>query len=237
MTAPTHKRLIVNADDFGMSAGVNHGIVRAHEHGIVTSASLMVLQPAAAAAAEYAAARPALSLGLHLDVGEWAYQGGQWVAVYEVVPPDDAAAVADEVARQLDSFRRLTGRDPTHLDSHQHAHRTGPLHAAASDAAARLRVPLRHFDPRVRYCGDFYGQAARAEPLPDAIGVPSLVRIIRSLPPGTTELACHPGDDPALASPYAADRIIEVRSLCHADVRAALVETGVELISFADLLT
>ncbi|MBI3874558.1 MAG: ChbG/HpnK family deacetylase [Verrucomicrobia bacterium] len=40
--------LIVNADDFGLSAGVNRGIIEAHERGIVTSASLMVCQPAAA---------------------------------------------------------------------------------------------------------------------------------------------------------------------------------------------
>ena len=45
-------RLIVNADDFGLCAGVNQGIIEAHERGIVTSASLMVRYPAAEAAAE-----------------------------------------------------------------------------------------------------------------------------------------------------------------------------------------
>ena len=45
--------LIVNADDFGLSEGVNRGIIEAHERGIVTSASLMVLKPAAASAAAY----------------------------------------------------------------------------------------------------------------------------------------------------------------------------------------
>src|SRR5438552_7939368 len=188
---PGAKYLIVNADDFGLSAGVNRGIIRAHEHGIVTSASLMVRQAAAAEAADYAKGRPSLSLGLHLDLGEWAYRDGQWAAVYEVVPPEDASAVAGEVARQFDAFRRLTGREPTHLDSHQHAHRSEPLRTIASEAAARLGVPLRHFDPRVRYCGDFYGQTGKAERFPDAITPAALVRIIRSLAPGITELACH----------------------------------------------
>jgi hypothetical protein len=61
--------LIVNADDFGLSGGVNAGIMAAHEHGIVTSASLMVRWPAA----RYAAGHPRMSLGLHLDLGEWAF--------------------------------------------------------------------------------------------------------------------------------------------------------------------
>ena len=49
--------LIVNADDFGQSPGVNAGVIEAHERGIVTSASMMVCWPAAAGAADYARAR------------------------------------------------------------------------------------------------------------------------------------------------------------------------------------
>ena len=59
--------LIVNADDFGQSDGVNRGIVRAHEGGIVTSASLMVRWPAAEEAAACARTHLRLSVGLHLD--------------------------------------------------------------------------------------------------------------------------------------------------------------------------
>src|SRR5262249_22921163 len=66
MTATRY--LIVNADDFGRSAGVNRGIIQAHEQGIVTSASLMVHWPAAREAAEYGRGRPGLSLGLHFDL-------------------------------------------------------------------------------------------------------------------------------------------------------------------------
>ncbi len=56
---PAKRYLIVNADDFGLSEGVNRGIIRAHEQGIVTSASLMVRGAAAAEAARYARAAPA----------------------------------------------------------------------------------------------------------------------------------------------------------------------------------
>ncbi len=117
------RNLIVNADDFGLSRGVNRGIIEAFENGILTSASLMVRQPAASEAAVYARSHCGMSLGLHLDLGEWKYREGQWVALYSVVPNDDAAAVAEEVRHQLSEFQRLVGRKPTHIDSHQHVHR------------------------------------------------------------------------------------------------------------------
>ena len=62
------KRLIVNADDFGLSPEINAGIVRAHRDGILRSASLMVAEPAARAAAEMARDNPALDVGLHAVV-------------------------------------------------------------------------------------------------------------------------------------------------------------------------
>ncbi|MBA2446642.1 MAG: ChbG/HpnK family deacetylase, partial [Chloroflexi bacterium] len=129
------RSLIVNADDFGQSPGVNRGVFAAHERGIVTSASLMVRWPAAAKAAAYARERPELSLGLHVDLGEWAYRHDTWVPVYAVVPTDDPTAVAAEVAHQLATFRRLAGRDPTHVDSHQHVHRSEPVHSVLAETA------------------------------------------------------------------------------------------------------
>src|SRR5881398_1755567 len=105
--------LIVNADDFGQSRGINRGIAEAHERGIVTSASLMVRWPAAAEAAAYARGHPRLRVGLHLDLGEWVLRKGEWVARYEVVPASDSEQVAGEVARQTEKFRELMGRDPT----------------------------------------------------------------------------------------------------------------------------
>ena len=114
--------LIVNADDFGQSAGVNRGIIAAHERGIVTRASLMVRWPTATAAAAYARGNPRFGVGLHLDLGEWTYRDGAWPALYEVVSLQDAHAIAEEVSRQLAAFREIVGRDPTHLDSHQHVH-------------------------------------------------------------------------------------------------------------------
>lgn len=230
------RALVVNADDFGQSPGVNRGVIEAHERGIVTSASLMVRWPAAREAAAYAREHPELSLGLHVDLGEWRHGGDGWVPVYEVVDAEDADAVAAEVARQIEAFRVLTGRDPTHLDSHQHVHRDEPARSIIHRAAADLGVPLRGLSDRVTYRGDFYGQTGRGEPHHEAISMDALTGVIRSLPQGTTELGCHPGDGADLDSMYRAERAEEVRVLCDPAVRAVIEDEGIELRSFADVL-
>lgn len=237
-TPPRARRhLIVNADDLGMSSGVNRGILHAHRSGIVTSASLMVRWPAAAEAAQLAADCPQLSLGLHLDLGEWAYREGDWVCLYEVVPSTDREAVAGEIRHQLESFRALTGKNPTHLDSHQHAHREQPVRSLMIALALDLAIPLRHFSPRIRYCGSFYGQSASGQSCLDALTSVALIRVFQKLPPGITELACHPGEDHTLDTMYCRERFVEVQTLCDPQVREALRGEDIELCSFQQLST
>jgi chitin disaccharide deacetylase len=231
----SERRLIVNADDLGYSAGVNRGVARAHEDGIVTSASLMVRQPAADEAAAYARTRPALSVGLHVDLGEWRFDGGRWEPIYQHVDVDDGGAVAREVKEQLARFRDLLGREPTHLDSHQHVHEREPLRSVLQRVASELGVHLRHFDARVRYRGDFYGQTAEGEALPHVLTVETLRRILRSLDTGVSELCCHPGDAADVDSSYAEERPRELAVLCDPRVRATLEGEAIELVSFAAL--
>ena len=230
------RTLIVNADDFGQSPGVNRGIAEAHERGIVTSASLMVRWPAAEAAATYARAHPALGVGLHVDLGEWAHDGDAWRCRYQRVNLDDAAAVEREVRAQLECCRDLLGRDPTHLDSHQHVHLREPMRSILTRMAGELGVPLRHVTPGVRYHGGFYGQTATGEPLPELVGVASLMSWLPTVGEGVTELACHPGYAEDLDTVYQAERAIEVRTLCAGEVRTTLASERIRLQSFGDLL-
>ena len=229
------RTLIVNADDFGLSPGVNAGVARAHEDGILTSASLMVRSPAAAEAAAYAQRAPGLSLGLHVDLGEWVYRDNEWQTLYEVVPLDDPDTVAAEVHAQIDSFRRLTGRDPSHIDSHQHVHAWDPVVSSFNRLARELRVPLRHYTNGISYCGDLYGQSTDGTPIPGAITVAALIGIIEQLRPGVTELACHPGLGADSGSIYAHERAQEVEVLCDPRVRDALRRESVTLRSFDDI--
>ena len=226
------RALIVNADDLGRSSGINRGIRIAHERGIVTSASLMVRLPAAREAAAYARGLPQLSLGLHVDLAEWAYLDGAWEPLYEVVPPYDPMQVEGEVGRQLAAFRELSGGDPTHLDSHQHLHREEPLRSVLAELARELDVPLRSVSSNVDYCGEFYGQTATGESLPELITPEALLAIFEALPEGTTELGCHPAEANDADSVYGAERQIELRTLCDPRVRTTLDEVGIQLRSF-----
>jgi chitin disaccharide deacetylase len=224
------RMLIVNADDFGRSHGVNQGIAIAHEDGIVTSASLMVRRPAAPEAAAYARNHLQLSIGLHVELGEWVYRDHRWEVVEELPGPAD-----EEVQRQLAAFISLVGHQPTHLDSHQHVHRQGEIGNVLTSVARELGVPLRACDPRIRFCGDFYGQTAKGEPLPDAINVEALVDLLSALPEGVTELGCHPGVGTDDDLPYGRERSIEVQTLCDPRIRAALAINGITLCSYADV--
>jgi predicted glycoside hydrolase/deacetylase ChbG (UPF0249 family) len=229
------RRLIVNADDLGMTAGVNRGIARAAEAGIVTSASLMVLRRATEEATEWARRTRAVALGLHVDLGEWSYVDGAWQETYVVARPEDGDAVRVEVAAQLDRFRRVTGAEPTHLDSHQHVHDEGVAAAVVAEIGARLGVPVRGRSSLVRHCGDFYGQTGRGDPYPDSITADVLCALIAGLPHGVTELACHPGDGSDPLTGYAAERKAELDALCDPRVRATVERERIALISFADL--
>ena len=225
--------LIVNADDFGRSPGVNRGVIRAHEQGIVTSATLMVRWPAAQEASEYARRHP-LSVGLHVDLGEWVYEDGEWRPRYEVLSEFSEEAVGREIGAQLERFEELMGSPPTHLDSHQHVHEEEPTRTALLGVSERLGVPVRGLTPGIGYLG-FHGQDNKGNSLPEEISVEALVRTIEGLPPGVSELGCHPAAADDHPSAYGWQRLQEVEALCDPRVAAAIDRCGVALRSFAAL--
>jgi chitin disaccharide deacetylase len=225
--------LIVNADDFGYSRGINRGILDAHDEGIVTSASLMVERPAAVEAATEAQERPRLGVGLHVEVGRWQVT---WLPKRGSArsPASVERRAAEDLRRQLDRFRLLVGRDPSHLDSHQHRHLAELVRPAFEEVAAELAIPLRRIDPRVRFCGDFYGHDGRGRPEHDSITAEALVRVIENIEDGATELCCHPGYADDLRDWYRTERELEVRALCDPRVQNAVVRGDVRLCTFPD---
>jgi predicted glycoside hydrolase/deacetylase ChbG (UPF0249 family) len=226
--------LIVNADDFGLSESVNQGILAAHANGIVTSASLMVERPAAREAADRARERPRLGLGLHVEVGRWQ---ASWLPKRGTAR--SAAVVerraAEDLQRQLERFRLLVGRDPSHLDSHQHRHLAELVRASFEEVAAELGIPLRRIDPRVQFRGEFYGHDGRGRPDHDAITADALIRLIENVADGVTELCCHPGYADGLRDWYRTERAQEVQALCDPRVRHAVEREDLRLCTFTEV--
>jgi predicted glycoside hydrolase/deacetylase ChbG (UPF0249 family) len=212
------KKLIVNGDDFGAGPGINAGMIAAHRTGILTSASMMVDAPASADAALLAAETPQLGLGLHV-----------------VAPAADAVSLAADLERQLERFVELTGRRPTHVDSHHDVHRTSRALPVFLAFAERHALALRGFCG-VRHIGSFYGQWAGETHL-EHVGVPMLAEILATeVDDGFNELSCHPGYvDPDLRSSYVVERQAELETLRDPAVPELIAVNGIDLATFRDL--
>jgi predicted glycoside hydrolase/deacetylase ChbG (UPF0249 family) len=223
---PELRRLIVNADDFGASRGINRGIVECYRHGIVTSTSLMVTGRELDDALCLAEQNPGLAIGLHWDVI------GEDERSFDLA---DLQAVRAEFQRQLECFRQLMGRLPTHVDSHRHLHMQPELLPLFKELVRPLGVLLRG-DGRVHFIGSFYAQHEWQVTRLEHIGVPYLLALLDSeVGDGWNELGCHPGYvDPDFHSVYHAEREHEIATLTDARVKQALTERGIRLASYAE---
>jgi chitin disaccharide deacetylase len=163
------RRLIINADDYGLSRGVNTGIIEASEAGVVTSASMIVNLPGFNDAVAHAGSRPALSLGLHLNLTTGKpltaapsltrRKTGLFYSLPVLMTRAslgliDSSDVARECAAQLDRMIEF-GISPTHLDSHRHVHAhpalwSTVLGVASSRGISNVRVPIEPLSVNAR---------------------------------------------------------------------------------------
>ena len=252
------RRLIVNADDLGHTEGTNEGIFQAHREGIVTSATMMMNRPWAEQAAQRLSQVPDLGVGLHITLS------GAPPGERTTLPADQIESLVDdrgllprgpegltnalvaeverEVEAQLARFQELTGRMPTHLDSHHHAHRVPAVLEAVVRVAKRRALPVRATSREVgnilrqkaitttdSFDERFYGTGVTRA---------ALHATLADLPAGSSELMCHPGlvDDLLReGSTYVAEREQELAILCDPKVRALLDHQQIELIHFGQL--
>jgi ATP-binding cassette, subfamily B, bacterial len=222
-SAPPLKFVIINAEDFGY----NRGIIALVDRGIITSAGLMVNTPGTAEAVRLAAERPGLALGLHVNFTNEAER---------LVEFDDPEICRRELRRQFEHFRDLTGRTPTHIDSHQHVHRRPTCRPSFLALAEEHGVPLRDRPPVV-YKGGFYSQWVYKVPDPSRVSFDALTDILTNeMSHGVYELAVHPGyQDPAVQYVYDRDREWEIATLRDPRLSALLEKLGVRLVSYHQL--
>jgi hopanoid biosynthesis associated protein HpnK len=164
------RRLIVNADDFGYTSGVNRAIVEAHSHGVVTSSTLMANGAAFSEAAQLAQTVPKLSVGCHvvltdgdpvlpaaqlpsLTSSSHFRDGMMSFAARAIAGGMNADEIAAEAAAQIRKVQSA-GLAVSHIDTHKHTHLfpkvLRPLLRAAADCGVRAvrnpfgpRLPLR----------------------------------------------------------------------------------------------
>lgn len=161
------RRLIVNADDFGLTSGVNRGILESHQHGIVTSATLMANGNKFAEAASLAAQAPQFSVGCHVLLVDGTpiskpaevstlVRNSRFrhrlttFALLAVSGRLDAEQIEAEVTAQIRKLQSA-GIQVSHLDSHKHTHMfpvvlKGMLRAAKACGVGAIRNP---FEPLI----------------------------------------------------------------------------------------
>lgn len=245
------RRLIVNADDWGLSHGVSDGILAAHRHGIVSSTTVLVT--ADLDREQVARLRDSgLGVGLHvnLTLGQPLTRGrslvdgnGRFVRdARRAAARVSAADVRAEVEAQVERFESALKRRPTHLDTHHHVGLHPPVRDVLVEVAHALDVAVRSQNAearsrarsaRLRTPDHFFGESG-----PDAYWSPHrTVRHLRELPAGVSEFMCHPGwvDAELAYSRYGRQRETEMVGLGSAAARAAAAVLGITLCTFADL--
>ena len=250
MTEAT-KRLIVNADDFGLTQGVSRGILEAGRTGIVTSTTLLVNREIPPAQLEELQAS-GLGVGVHLNLTLGAPVSSPR-RVSSLVDAEgrfirdarEAAARAStdeariELGNQIDVFRMIMGRFPTHLDTHHHVGRHDPILDLVLGFARALKVPVRSQDDTVRNAArrlglrtpDYFMGESGPEPYWSR---ERTVTHLESLPVGLSEFMTHPGyfDDDLAYSRYGRQRETELAGLIAAEAKQAVKRHGIRLVHF-----
>jgi hopanoid biosynthesis associated protein HpnK len=288
------RRLIVNADDFGLTAGVNRAIVEAHTNGIVTSSTLMASGRAFDDAVRLAKTVPQLSVGCHVVLidgepvlnakrlpsitsasGARFRDGLKSFAIRALAGRLDPAEIEAEASAQIRKLQSC-GIGVSHLDTHKHTHLFPAvlrplLRAARACGVGAIRNP---FGPRkplkssellmrpnlwtryaeVRILGTLatkFRDAVKREGVVTPDGTLGIVvtgaldeKLFRGIaaiiPKGTWEFVCHPGyNDDDLKSTKTrlrASRETELRLLTMPQARELLLQQGIELISYRNLI-
>ena len=162
------RRLIINADDFGLTGGVNRAIVEAHSRGVVTSATLMATGAAFDGAIARAKENPRLSVGCHVLLVDGT-PASRAAALPSLVNGDqfqnslarfahaalrgrlNASEITVEVAAQIQKLQKA-GVEVSHVDTHKHTHMfpavLRPLLEAARQCGVRaVRNPFAPLKP------------------------------------------------------------------------------------------
>ena len=248
-------KTIFNADDFGLSKGVNLGIIEAYRHGPVRSTTIMAGMPGFDHAVELAKGCPGLKIGVHLTLSAGRSVGGVYrtltdgdggfLPLAEVerlanIGGIDLLEVESEYEAQIQKVL-AAGINPDHFDSHHHTHNLPGIFSVFLKLAVKYGVCARINDKGLLPSGhegirttdafseDFYNEAATPE---------NLCRILAGQGGSSLEIMCHPAyvDHYLLSkSSYNTRRAFELHILTSTDTADFIAQHGIEPCSFSDL--
>lgn len=270
------RRLIVNADDFGRSQAINEAVIQAHERGILTTASMMVNEPAFEQAVSLARSHPRLGVGLHLSLlcGRAALDPSEIPGLANASGgftenpvaagmryfflPHLREQLRKEIRAQFARFKE-SGLPLDHVNGHLHMHLHPTVFRILQDEIAafrfnRMRLTRDPLRLNLRIAGGFYAYrlshalifgylSGRARSWMQRnkvlhtervfgllqngrVDEDYVLRLLRALPSGDSELYSHPSVD---------EFRNEFEALISPRVLASVREHGIELIRYQDL--
>lgn len=249
-------KLIINADDFGLSESVNNGIVDCLQAGVVTSTTIMMNQKGVDHAIDLYKQGLVPEIGLHFTVtsgrplspmAEVPSLIDEYGNFIDKVALMDKKVDADEVYKELQAQYNAAleaGLDINHIDSHHFAGVFAPLKSAFVRFSNDYQVPVRRVDTFVG------GQSALKVPTTDAFdlgffdegatkeNLKSMILAYREkYPDGVVEFMCHPSSEQKLeelydVTGYVGMRVVERDILTSPDMRRWLEDQGVESVGF-----
>lgn len=249
------KRLIITAEDYGLTEGVSRGIREVCRHGSVTSVSVLmnlVSQDDLIALKEL----NSISSGVHLNITKGkpllpaeqvkslTDENGFFLPRWEkIIRGLERNELEEEWRAQIQKFLAFS-LPLTHLSSHQHVHIQEPALEVAIRLAKEHKVPLRSPTKLTRkkiqeegvLTTDDFIYTFYDEP---HITIPGLKGILSRVQHGITEMTCHPGivtEALFLESSYSYQRGIEMATLSHEEARNTLSAFHIHLISYHHLL-
>lgn len=247
-------KLIINADDFGLTKGCNQGILEALKNGAATDTTIMINMEESRHAIEAARSNGIKRIGLHLNLtcGKPVLpaknvkslvkeDGCFYKRAAMLLPVMDLREAKAELWAQAEKFLS-SGMGLTHLDSHHHLHMYEGMTELVIEMAKRLQVPLRQTGEEVKekirkqgikttdyFSMKFYGEGATVE---------NLCGILDRYEDGVIEIMSHPGisdKDLKNISSYSIEREKELQVLNSAAMKAYIKNRGIQLISFDDI--
>ncbi|MEE0965612.1 MAG: chitin disaccharide deacetylase [Bacilli bacterium] len=242
------KKLIVNADDFGISEGATIGTLLAHKNGILTSTTCMMNMPYIEKALELAKDYPDLGLGIHfvLTVGKPLVKGAKSFvdengyfrrpSSYEDGNPHgDEEEVYEEWKAQMEKFIALTGHKPSHIDSHHHVHMLPWHHHVVIRLAKEYDLPIRQREQiidtyeYVPVTEEFYNQGVSIETIKKVLDTDNEY----------LELMTHTALlDQRLyeMSSYNLHRIKELEIITSQEIKNYIKDNKIDLINYNDIV-
>ena len=232
-------KLIVNSDDFGLTPGVNLGVIDALKRGVLTSTTAMMNMPAIEMAAELSRQNPELGVGLHLvlTAGRPLVAGHKTLvdaqgnfhknAVLIKKTDIDIEEVYREYTAQMEKFIQVFGRKPTHIDGHHHNQALPHTKEASLRLAKAYGIRYVRDLTDIPFIVDFYG---------DKVDITQFKAVLdRHQATPVVELMVHVAFiDVELMqiSTYTIPRVKELETLISDEAKAYIRDHNIELTHF-----